>query len=164
MRWQLLWRCLWAWSVDLTTLIGIAEGKLGTKWLVTKPADFVKDASSNARLLDFNSVAVHSFVMFKTCLTEILSHRYFVEQRPDTLTVEDLKELHYLECVIKVSSAKLTKEKRKKSVEINNKTATWNRNFSGNQCSSTSANCLLIQFTNKKQENPAKTPWGREQH
>ena len=25
-----------------------------------------------------------------------------IEQRPDTLTVEDLKELRYLECVIKV--------------------------------------------------------------
>lgn len=27
-----------------------------------------------------------------------------IEQRPDTLTVEDLKELRYLECVIKVLS------------------------------------------------------------
>ena len=26
----------------------------------------------------------------------------FTEQRPETLTVEDMKELRYLECVIKV--------------------------------------------------------------
>ena len=27
-----------------------------------------------------------------------------IEQRPDTMVVEDLKELRYLECVVKVSS------------------------------------------------------------